>query len=166
MMDTKTVLWAPWRMKYVVGEKPKGCFLCEKHLACQDAENLVLYRGARCYVILNLFPYNPGHLMVVPYQHLPSVEDLDEATLSEMMLLVSRCVKLLQRTMSPCGFNVGMNIGRVAGAGVAEHVHIHVVPRWEGDSNFMPVLSETKVIPEGLRTTYEKLVRAWNDTEG
>lgn len=162
-MDSQTILWAPWRMRYVTGEKPEGCFLCQKHEDCHDPENLVVYRGNRCYVILNLFPYNPGHLMVVPYEHLPGPQDLDEETLSEMMILVSRCVKLLEAAMSPSGFNVGMNIGRVAGAGVAEHVHAHIVPRWEGDANFMPVLASTKVIPEELQSTYERLRKAWSD---
>lgn len=161
-MDSKSILWAPWRMRYVTGEKPAGCFLCQKHEDPHDAENYVICRGNRCYVVLNLFPYNPGHLMIVPYEHLASVEDLDEETLSEMMILVSRCVTLLQKTMSPSGFNVGMNIGRVAGAGVAEHVHAHVVPRWEGDANFMPVLASTRVLPEELRSTYDRLREAWN----
>jgi len=145
----------------VTGDRPKGCFLCQKQDDEEDRDNYVIHRGSRCYVILNLYPYNPGHLMIVPYDHLPSVEDLDEETLSEMMIMVSRCVKLLQNTMSPSGFNVGMNIGRVAGAGVAEHVHAHVVPRWEGDANFMPVVASTKVLPEALRTTYDKLRDAW-----
>lgn len=165
-MDTKAILWAPWRMRYVTGEKPRGCFLCQKHLDHHDPENYLVHRGDTCYVILNLFPYNPGHLMIVPYQHLPSVEDLEEETLSEMMVLVSRCVRLLQKTMCPSGFNVGMNIGRVAGAGVAEHVHIHVVPRWEGDANFMPVLASTKVIPEELRSTYARLRETWESLDG
>ncbi len=146
----------------MTGDKPKGCFLCQDPESADDRDNYVLYRGNTCYVILNVYPYNPGHLMVVPYDHVPSVDDLDEGTLSEMMILVSRCVRLLQTTMSPAGFNVGMNIGRVAGAGVAEHVHAHVVPRWEGDANFMPVVASTKVLPEGLRTTYDKLLGAWS----
>lgn len=165
-MDAKSILWAPWRMQYVTGAKPTGCFLCKKHQDSNDAENYVVSRGVRCYVILNIFPYNPGHVMIVPYAHLPSVGDLDEETLAEMMILVSRCVKLLQKTMSPSGFNVGMNIGRVAGAGVAEHVHAHVVPRWEGDANFMPVVGSTKVLPEELRSTYERLRKAWSSLEG
>lgn len=160
-MDTKSILWAPWRMTYVTGDRPKGCFLCQSQEDTDDQDNYVVHRGTRCYVILNLYPYNPGHLMIVPYEHLGNVEDLDEETLSEMMILVRRCVVLLQNTMSPSGFNVGMNIGRVAGAGVAEHVHTHVVPRWEGDANFMPVVASTKVLPEELRTTYEKLRTAW-----
>lgn len=150
----------------MTGAKPAGCFLCKKHQDSNDAENYVVSRGVRCYVILNIFPYNPGHVMIVPYEHLPSVGDLDEETLAEMMILVSRCVKLLQKTMSPSGFNVGMNIGRVAGAGVAEHIHAHVVPRWEGDANFMPVVGSTKVLPEELRSTYERLRKAWSSLEG
>ncbi|MEA3459706.1 MAG: HIT domain-containing protein, partial [Chloroflexota bacterium] len=112
----------------------------------------------RGFIMLNLYPYNNGHLMIAPYEHAASPEDLDEDTLTELMLLLNKSLRLLRRVLNPQGFNIGINLGRAAGAGVEDHVHIHVVPRWEGDNNFMPVLSETKVIPELLDETYDKLM--------
>jgi ATP adenylyltransferase len=153
-------LWSPWRMKYILSEKTSGCIFCEKIASEEDRENYVLYRGERACIMLNLYPYNNGHLMVIPYQHESSLEGLDEPVLSELMNLVNKCLRALRRTMKPHGFNIGLNIGKVAGAGVREHVHIHVVPRWEGDTSFMPVLARTKVIPELLEETYDKLSSA------
>jgi ATP adenylyltransferase len=154
-------MWTPWRIEYILSdksEKHSGCLFCNKANEKRDRENLILYRGERCYIILNLYPYNNGHLMVVPYAHCASVTDLDAATLGDMMLLVRRCVATLKKSMTPDGFNIGINIGHAAGAGVAHHVHMHVVPRWVGDSNFIPVLSETRLIPEDLNQTYERLL--------
>jgi len=136
-------LWAPWRMRYLTGEKEKGCIFCTRIAESRDRENYILYRGERGFLILNLYPYNNGHMMAVPYNHVASLEDLDTETLTELMLLVNKGLAALREAMSPQGFNVGVNIGEVAGAGVAGHVHIHVVPRWGGDTNFMPIIRHT-----------------------
>lgn len=139
-------------------DKVPGCVLCNKGTGKNDPADYVLYRGERAYVILNLYPYNNGHLMVVPYEHVSSLEDLDSETLTELMLLVKRSLATLRKAMAPHGFNVGVNLGQAAGAGIHEHVHIHIVPRWEGDTNFMPVLGETRVIPQMLEETYAQLL--------
>ena len=152
-------------MEYILSEKGKGCIFCEKIADNDDQANYILQRGKKCYVMLNLYPYNNGHLMVVPYQHVPSLEQLEEDTLTEMMLMVNRGLEVLRRAMNPDGFNVGINIGKAAGAGIEEHVHIHVVPRWKADTNFMPVFSNTRVIPELVDDTYRKLKDAWDDFE-
>ncbi len=181
-------LWTPWRMTYISGassgeqssepgkerelaadavpgsgqksESP-GCVFCDcvcLHTS-SDRENLILMRGAHNFVILNLYPYNSGHLMVVPYKHTADFAGLDSDTVSETMSLVQRMLRALGAEYSPEGYNMGMNIGKVAGAGVADHVHMHVVPRWAGDTNFMPVVGSTKVMPELLETTYDRLKR-------
>jgi len=144
-------------MRYLTGEKEKGCIFCTRIAESRDRENYILYRGERGFLILNLYPYNNGHMMAVPYNHVASLEDLDTETLTELMLLVNKGLAALREAMSPQGFNVGVNIGEVAGAGVAGHVHIHVVPRWGGDTNFMPILADTRVVPELLDQTYERL---------
>ena len=149
-------------MRYV-GSGPKkteGCIFCDKAAAPieRDRENYVLHRSVHGLMILNLYPYNNGHLMVAPYAHVPSLENLDAATLADLMLMVNRGVGALRATMHADGFNIGVNLGAAAGAGITDHVHIHVVPRWVGDTNFMPVFSETKVIPELLDGTYDKLL--------
>jgi len=159
-------LWAPWRMEYVRSSHSEACIFCQKVAEDRDRENYVLYRGQKSYILLNLYPYNNGHLMVAPYEHLPSLEDLDEETLTEMMRLVAKGLTLLRRTVNPAGFNVGANIGKVAGAGFDDHVHIHIVPRWEGDTNFMPVLADTRVIPELLDDTYAQLLDAMQEEQG
>ncbi len=151
-------LWSPWRMQYLTEERPRGCVFCVVTEALErDAENLILWRGERAFVMLNRYPYNSGHLMVIPYAHVASLEDLPLETLTEMMLLVNRSLAALRRAMSPEAFNVGANLGHAAGAGIAEHVHLHVVPRWEGDTNFMPVLADVRVVPELLADTYYKV---------
>lgn len=150
-------------MEYILSDKTDfetGCLFCSKARQGNDRENLILYRGQRTFIILNLYPYNNGHLMVVPYEHTRNVDELDEATLAEMMSEAKRAVQALEKAMSPDGFNIGINIGKSAGAGVDNHVHMHVVPRWVGDSNFMPVVSETRLIPEDPQTTYERLLQA------
>ena len=152
-------------MKYIVSKKGEGCIFCDKVAENDDQANYILYRGKTCYVMLNLYPYNNGHLMVSPYRHVPSPEQLQEDELTEMMLLVNRSIRALRWAMHPDGFNIGVNIGKAAGAGIEEHVHIHIVPRWEGDTNFMPVLSQTRVIPELLDDTYRKLKAAWQEPE-
>jgi ATP adenylyltransferase len=151
-------LWAPWRMKYILSDKQaEGCVFCTKLAEDRDVENYVLWRGTHCAIVLNLYPYNNGHLMVVPYAHVPSLEDLAVRAQTEMMLSVTKSLALLRQAMQPHGFNVGVNIGKAAGAGIESHVHVHVVPRWEGDTNFMPVLAETRAIPEWLDDTYANL---------
>ncbi|RLC85937.1 MAG: HIT family hydrolase [Chloroflexi bacterium] len=151
-------LWTPWRMPYLRGEEetPEGCLFCVKPRE-DDAEVHILHRGRLCYVILNRFPYNNGHLMVVPYVHVPSLEGLDAATLAELMALTQLSLRVLRVAYEPHGFNVGGNMGGAAGAGVAEHVHLHVVPRWAGDTNYVTVVSQTRVIPEWLDQTYKRL---------
>ncbi|MEJ5309750.1 MAG: HIT domain-containing protein [Anaerolineae bacterium] len=148
-------LWAPWRMPYLRGENEKvaGCLFCHK-LTQEDAVEHILYRGAHCAVMLNRFPYTNGHMMVVPYMHTGTLEGLDDAALLEMMQLVQHCLRALRQVFTPQGFNIGVNEGSVAGAGVAEHVHLHIVPRWAGDVNYMTVIGETRVIPQSLDDTY------------
>ncbi|MBD3288626.1 HIT domain-containing protein [candidate division KSB1 bacterium] len=154
-MDT---LWAPWRIEYIVRKKENDdCIFCKKPEEDADQKNLILFRGEHCYVIMNYYPYNNGHLMVVPYQHTSKMTDLTTEGSMEMMSLLSRCVTVLEKTMMPNGFNIGMNLGKIAGAGVKDHLHFHVVPRWNGDINFMPVTGHTKVIPEALEETWKKL---------
>ena len=148
-------LWAPWRMPYLRGEcaKVDGCLFCHK-LTQDDAVEHVLYRGARCFVVLNRFPYNNGHMMVVPYAHTGLLEALNDETLLEMMQLVRHCLHFLRKVYEPHGFNVGVNEGSAAGAGIAEHIHLHIVPRWNADVNYMTVVGETRVVPESLDDTY------------
>jgi len=150
-------LWTPWRMQYILSNKTGDCVLCQAAQSDDDDAHFVVLRGERCFVIMNLYPYNSGHLMVVPYQHAASLEDIDDETLVEAMLLVRECTKLLGRVMHPEGFNVGLNVGKAAGAGIHEHLHIHIVPRWVGDTNFMPVLGETRVVPEMVADSYQRL---------
>jgi len=151
-------IWAPWRIEYIRMEKPKGCILCQKPEEKDDESNFILYRGEKNFVMLNRFPYNPGHLMVVPYRHTPSLEELADEEMWEHFDIVRRSTRALRRVFNPAGFNIGINIGETAGAGISEHVHTHIVPRWEGDTNFMPVMSTIRVIPEALVSTYEHLV--------
>ena len=135
----------------------KGCIFCEKPKENRDKENLIVARFDKCFVILNAFPYNNGHLMVVPYRHVPSLLDLTNDELAGMMKVTQIAEGVLREVLKPHGFNIGINLGRCAGAGIEEHIHIHIVPRWNGDTNFMPVIGETKVLPELLSQTYEKL---------
>ena len=150
-------IWAPWRIQYILMEKPEGCILCEKPGQKNDAQNYILYRGDKNFVILNAYPYNPGHLMIAPYRHIANLEDLTDEELHEHFEILRRSVRLLKEAFKPGGFNIGINIGRAAGAGIDEHVHTHIVPRWQGDTNFMPVFSNVRVVNEALAETYEKL---------
>ncbi len=150
-------LWAPWRIDYILSKKTAGCIFCDKPGEDRDEENLILYRGEHNFIIMNAFPYNNGHIMVVPYQHTATLSGWQPEERQEMMEMADLAVELLRKTMRPDGFNLGINMGLVAGAGVADHIHLHVVPRWNGDTNFMPVLSDTRVISEALRATYGKL---------
>jgi len=150
-------IWAPWRIAYIQMEKPKGCILCDFPKERKDDANHILYRGKKNYVIMNSFPYNPGHLMVAPYRHVAGLDDLTGAELKEHGEIITVCIRVLKETFTPMGFNIGTNMGKVAGAGIADHVHTHIVPRWQGDTNFMPVIGCARVIPEAVTDTYEKL---------
>ncbi len=153
-------LWAPWRMEYILEAKeqvPDACILCVLPRGQADRENLVLWRGRRVFALLNKFPYAPGHLMVAPYTHTADLDALASDELTELMVGVRCAVGCLRRAMSPDGYNIGVNLGRTAGASIPGHLHYHVVPRWDGDHNFMPILAETKVIPQHLQRTYDQL---------
>jgi len=155
-------LWAPWRIQYILSEKPKGCFFCQAPKKGQDREVFILYRARHTYVIMNIYPYNNGHLMVVPYEHRPGLEGLPDAALAELMSITRYSLRCLREAMNPDGFNIGINIGTVAGAGLKEHLHVHIVPRWNGDTSFMAVLDEVRVIPQHIRETYELLWPIFN----
>jgi ATP adenylyltransferase len=150
-------LWAPWRMEYIGSAQEgedQGCLFCEKPKEGDDEKALILARTELSFAMLNKYPYNSGHLMIAPFRHVGEVEELENEESLDMQRLLQRCVKALKEAMQPDGFNIGMNLGRVAGAGIPDHVHWHVVPRWSGDTNFMPVVSETKVLPQGLGATF------------
>jgi ATP adenylyltransferase len=154
-------LWAPWRMEYIGSSregKDAGCLFCEKPKEGDDEKALILARTELSFAMLNRYPYNSGHLMVAPFRHVGELEEVKDDESLDMQQLVQRCVKALKEAMQPDGFNIGMNLGIVAGAGIPDHLHWHVVPRWTGDTNFMPVAGATKVLPERLGDTYIKLV--------
>jgi len=151
-------LWSPWRFQYVSqGEQPAGCIFCQKVAEQRDEANWILHRGLHCYALLNLYPYSTGHLMVAPYAHVAALAGVSAEGLAEMMELARRSEHALEQVYRPDGLNLGMNLGKAAGAGVAGHVHLHILPRWFADSNFMTVVGETRVIPEDLSVTYSKL---------
>ena len=150
-------LWAPWRMDYIRNHASTGCFMCEAFSQSEDRENLIVRRGKTCAVMLNRYPYTNGHLMVAPYRHLPDLESMSQAERTELMDFAAWCTANLSRLMQPQGFNIGINLGEVAGAGLKDHVHLHVVPRWCGDTNFMPVFGETRVIPQALEEVWDQL---------
>lgn len=156
-------LWAPWRMKYIEsGELEQDeCIFCSKLSDnADDKENLILHRGDESIIIMNLYPYSNGHLMIAPKRHIGDINELAQKELTQMMRLTQSSTKALEDVMQPQGFNIGFNLGRVAGAGVVDHLHLHIVPRWNGDTNFMPVISNTKVINEKLEETYTKLMKS------
>ena len=150
-------IFAPWRIRYILAPKPQDCVFCAAPQETEDKRNLILYRGKTCYIIMNRNPYNPGHVMVCPYRNIPSTEDMNEDELLESMKLINFVISVIREVMNPDGFNVGINIGKVAGAGIADHLHIHIVPRWNGDTSFMPVLADVQIVPEALEETYDKL---------
>jgi ATP adenylyltransferase len=152
---TEQRLWAPWRMEYIEGPKDDECIFCARR-------DHVVAEGERCFVMLNAYPYTNGHVMVSPYEHVPSLEQLDDATLLELMTLVRRSLGAIRGAYGPEGFNIGVNEGKVAGAGIEEHVHIHVVPRWGGDTNFMPVTGGVRVLPQSLEDSLRKLRAAFD----
>jgi ATP adenylyltransferase len=151
-------IWSPWRMKYIeTNEQEEGCVFCGAQAGEDSVANLIAFRGQRAFVILNLYPYTSGHLMVIPFEHVATLEELNPAARAEMMELSSQCMTILQKIYNPQGFNMGANIGKAAGAGVPGHVHIHIVPRWGGDTNFMSTLGETRVLPESIEDTYTRV---------
>jgi ATP adenylyltransferase len=155
-------LWTPWRYRYIAeAAKEKGCIFCDAIAANDDPRTLIIHRGEKNFVILNRFPYTSGHLMVVPYAHVADLSVAEPAALSEMMVLAKRAQIALAEAYHPEGYNLGMNLGRAAGAGVTGHLHLHILPRWPGDANFMTTVGETRVEPEDLSTTYEKLLKAF-----
>ncbi len=154
-------IWAPWRLEYIKGPKPAGCIFCDAAAGSDDSHTFVVHRGQQSFIIMNLFPYNTGHVMVVPYRHRSRSVELTDDEMLELMRLTDFSIRAQERAFRPEGFNIGMNLGRAAGAGIDDHLHIHVVPRWVGDTNFMPVLGDVKVIPEHLEATYKQLVEAF-----
>lgn len=151
------LIWAPWRIEYIQMEKPEGCILCNKPEQNNDTLNYILYRGQKNFVMLNAYPYNPGHLMIAPYRHTASIEELTDEELKEHFEIARRSTSILRQVFNPGGFNLGINLGRIAGAGIDDHFHTHIVPRWQGDTNFMPVIADVRVVPEALSETYQKL---------
>jgi ATP adenylyltransferase len=153
-------LWAPWRIQYIKAARAQECIFCTLPREGRDRHNLILHQGPQAFAILNTFPYNSGHLMVVPRRHIADVQDLDDAEILEVLHLATAAMQAIRTTYHPEGFNVGMNLGRAAGAGIDDHLHVHIVPRWMGDTNFMPVVGEVKVLPEDLTVTYDRLAEA------
>lgn len=157
----RTILWAPWRSVYIKSitrdkKDQKMCLFCELQKK-NDDEAYIVYRGSKNYIVLNAFPYTTGHLMIVPYRHVSTIEELDDEEILEMIKLAKLMIKILKKEYRPDGFNIGINIGRAAGAGIEGHIHLHIVPRWVGDSNFMSIIANTRVLPEALDETYKKL---------
>jgi ATP adenylyltransferase len=156
-------LWAPWRLEYVSSaDEQDGCIFCRAAAAPDDADSLLVHRGASAFVMLNRFPYSSGHLMVAPLRHIGDLSALSAEEAAEIHSLSVRALEVLTTLFQPDGFNIGWNLGRSAGAGVVDHVHEHVVPRWQGDTNFMPVLADVRVIPEHLKATHARIEAAWN----
>ena len=149
-------LWTPWRIEYITGEKKEGCIFCDKPKEGNDKKNLILFKGETSFIIMNRYPYSNGHLMAVPYRHINNMSELDHKERLELMNLTTKCIEIL-KVMNPDGFNIGMNLGTAGGAGIDDHLHFHIVPRWNGDTNFMPLIADVKVMPEYLEDTYETL---------
>ena len=154
-------MWAPWRLDYIRGPKSDTCIFCDAVETKEDRKHYVVHRGEHCFVLLNAFPYNNGHVMVAPYKHCPSIEELDEPALTELMTLAQRSIAAIRGVYKADGFNLGVNQGAIAGAGIEEHMHLHVVPRWSADTNFMPVIGDTRVLPQSLDQSWEELTSAW-----
>ena len=158
---TEQRLWAPWRLEYIKGPKADECIFCTKPDDGDDRACYIVHRGEHCFAILNAFPYNNGHLMISPYRHVPSIEELEGDALLELMTIAQSGIAALREAYGPEGFNLGINQGKVAGAGVEHHVHLHIVPRWGADTNFMPVIGDTRVLPQSLDDSYADITRAW-----
>ena len=151
-------LWTPWRMEYILGKREPYCIFCPEGGDRSDEERLILHRGPLTMVMMNKFPYNNGHLLVAPWKHVSNVEDLSEEEMLDLMRWINKSIVILKKMMHPNGFNVGLNLGAVAGAGVESHIHFHIVPRWQGDTSFIAVMGEVRLIPEYLKQTYDKLL--------
>ncbi len=162
-METRKFLWAPWRMAYINSEAEDGCIFCNRlnSPSENDRENLILARRSLGFVMMNKFPYNSGHLLVIPNRHVPDLRDLRDEELLSLQKMVTLCLEVLGGLYRPDGFNIGMNLGRSAGAGIEEHLHYHIVPRWNGDTNFISVLADVRVVPQHLLTTYDQLKKAF-----
>lgn len=152
-------LWAPWRTGYILGKKTKGCLFCRQKRSKNDRKMFIVTRSKMSFSVLNIYPYNNGHVMVVPNRHVPDLEKLKEDEVKDLFSLLQETVKKLKKILKPDGLNIGLNLGKAAGAGVVGHLHFHVVPRWNGDTNFMPSVSGTKILPESLTTLYERLTK-------
>ncbi len=150
-------MWAPWRIDYVTGDRPSGCVFCAKTKANEDDRHFVLYRGERNIIVLNTYPYNSGHLMVVPDEHVGELTELSPEVRSELWELTGLAVRALKEALAPHGLNIGMNLGEAAGAGISDHLHMHIVPRWHGDTNYMTSCAETRVVPQSLEDSYRQL---------
>ena len=150
-------LWAPWRMDYIQTKNDDGCIFCEKSLSSNDQENLILYRGAEVFALMNLYPYSNGHIMIAPYLHTADTNQLNSVGNQEIMWLANKSMNILKKLMNTAGLNFGANLGKAGGAGIEEHLHYHIVPRWSGDNNFMPVINNTRVIVEALNDSWSKL---------
>lgn len=155
-------LWAPWRIEYILGKREPYCIFCPEGNALSDQERLILRRGERAMVMMNKYPYNNGHLLVAPWRHVANLEQLEPAEHLEIMKWLQKSIGILRAEMRPDGFNIGLNLGTVAGAGIEEHLHFHIVPRWQGDTNFMTVFSDIRSIPEHIHQTYRKLLPHFN----
>ena len=151
------ILYSPWRLQYILSNKDKECIFCVKPSEGNDEKHLILFRSEFSFVIMNIFPYNNGHLMVVPNKHVPNLNGLNKKEIDDLFETVQLCEKVITKVYSPDGLNIGMNLGKAAGAGIDEHLHVHIVPRWNGDVNFMTAISETRVIPESFEQAYSKL---------
>jgi ATP adenylyltransferase len=150
-------IWAPWRIEYILQDKPEGCILCEKPKEDKDEQDYILYRGEKNFIMLNSYPYNPGHLLVSPYRHTAGLEGLTDEERDEHYRLVGRCITVLREVLKPGGFNIGANIGKDAGAGIDDHFHSHIVPRWNGDTNYVTVMDDYRVVPQALADSYKEL---------
>ncbi len=150
-------LFAPWRIEYIRGKKMEECIFCKLPKENKDEKNLIVYRGKHAFAIMNNYPYNPGHMMIAPYRHVANFEDLKDYEIMEIYEISKLVILAIKNVMEPQGFNIGMNIGHAAGAGIEDHIHLHIVPRWSGDTNFMPVIGDTKVIPQSLKETYKEI---------
>ncbi|MCK4819801.1 HIT domain-containing protein [bacterium] len=158
-------IWAPWRKEYISHKKIEGCIFCQKSKEDNDKQNYIIKRSKYSFVMLNIYPYNNGHVMIAPYRHVPGLEELREEELLDLLRLTIQSKKLINNTLKPNGYNLGINIGKFAGAGFEDHVHVHLVPRWIGDTNFMPVISDTKVIVESLDSLFKKLKNEQNNAD-
>ena len=157
-------LWAPWRMEYILSSKSDECIFCTKPKEDNDQKNLIVTRKDTCFVIMNYYPYNNGHLMIVPYRHISTFQELNQNEQVEIMTLLSESTVILKKMLKAEGFNIGVNLGKPAGAGIDDHLHVHIVPRWTGDTNFMPVCGHTKVVPDALENTWQLLKNAFEST--